>query len=156
MGIVYKCEIDDRCFSLNKPMASFIVQIRCHVLLFHVFISYLSGLTFCPDSYSLPSTLLYPIIMELSHACNLSICHAVYREQRNRGTEWIARYPYLHCIHSHRCQVIGVLFIPRQSQQRMMLWVLVDDCGVLEVTQVKHTHRTVGSYAHKTTQLTVV
>ena len=42
--------------------------------------------------------------------------------------------PYLHGIHSHGSQIVGVLLVPCQSQQWMMLWVLIDDGRVFKVS----------------------
>ena len=48
--------------------------------------------------------------------------------------------PHLLCIQGHGGQVVGVLLVPGQPQQGHVLLVLVDDGGVLQVTQVKHAH----------------
>ena len=43
-------------------------------------------------------------------------------------------------VHDKGCQVVGVLLIPRQPQQRCRVWwrrALIDDCWMFEATQVK-------------------
>ena len=46
----------------------------------------------------------------------------------------------LESVHGHGGKVVGVLLVPAQPQQGVVLWVLIDDCGVLQVAQVKHAH----------------
>lgn len=55
----------------------------------------------------------------------------------------------LHAIHGHSGQVVGVLFVPAQAQQRVMLRVLIDDGAVLQVSQIKHAHRSICSHRRK-------
>ena len=42
-------------------------------------------------------------------------------------------------VHGHGCQVVGVLLVPGQPQERCVLRVLVDDGRVLQVTKIEHT-----------------
>lgn len=56
---------------------------------------------------------------------------------------------YLHAIHGHGGQVVGVLFVPAEAEQRVVLWVLVDDGAVLQVPEVKHADGSVSAHGGK-------
>lgn len=47
---------------------------------------------------------------------------------------------HLHPIHSHGSQVVGVLLVPAQSEQRVVLGILIDDGAVLKMAEIKHAH----------------
>lgn len=55
----------------------------------------------------------------------------------------------LHSIHRHGSQVVWVLFVPAEAEQRVVLGVFVDDGAVLQVAQVKHAHRAVCPHRRK-------
>ncbi|MEE6464120.1 hypothetical protein FKM82_006183 [Ascaphus truei] len=62
-----------------------------------------------------------------------------------------ARYAHvqdddLHPVHGHGGQVVEVLLVPAQPEQRVVLRVFVDDGAVLQVPQVKHPHPAVGPH----------
>lgn len=57
----------------------------------------------------------------------------------------ILKQTHLHAVHGHRGQVVGVLFVPAETEERVVLGVLVDDGAVLEVSQVKHADGSIGS-----------
>lgn len=48
--------------------------------------------------------------------------------------------PYLHTIHGHCSKIVGILLIPAETQQWMVLWVLINDGAVLQMTEIKHPH----------------
>lgn len=45
---------------------------------------------------------------------------------------------HLHAIHGHCGQIVGVLLIPAEAEERVVLRVFVDDGAVLQVPEVKH------------------
>lgn len=51
----------------------------------------------------------------------------------------------LHAIHRHRGQVVGVLFVPAEAEEWVVLRVLIDDGAVLEVSEVKHANGSISS-----------
>ena len=51
----------------------------------------------------------------------------------------------LHSVHRHGSEIVWILLVPAQPQEGVVLWVFVDDGGVLQVTQVKHSYRTVST-----------
>lgn len=55
----------------------------------------------------------------------------------------------LHAVHGHCGQVVGVLLVPTEAEQRVVLGVLVDDGAVLQVPEVKHADGSIGSYRGK-------
>ena len=52
----------------------------------------------------------------------------------------LAHVTYLHGIHRHSSQIVGVLFVPAQSQQGVMLGVFIDNGGMFKMSQIKHPH----------------
>ena len=56
---------------------------------------------------------------------------------------------HLHSIHGHGGQVVGVLFVPAEAEQWVMLRVLVDDGAVFKMTEVKHPHGAVSTHRGK-------
>lgn len=55
----------------------------------------------------------------------------------------------LHAVHGHCGQVVGVLLVPAEAEQRVVLGVFVDDGAVLQVPEVKHADGSVGSHRGK-------
>lgn len=60
-----------------------------------------------------------------------------------------ALLPHLHAVHGHCGEIVGILLVPAESQQWVVLGVLVDDGAVLQVPQVEHPHRAVGAHRGK-------
>ena len=61
-----------------------------------------------------------------------------------------ARHPHIQYndlagVHGDGRQVVGILLVPGEPQKWCVLRVFVDDCWVLQVTQVKHSHRSIGT-----------
>lgn len=52
----------------------------------------------------------------------------------------------LHAAHRHGGQVVGVLLVPAEPEQWVVLGVFVDDSAVFEVAEVKHADRAVCSH----------
>lgn len=52
----------------------------------------------------------------------------------------------LHAVHRHGDQVVGVLLVPAEPEQRVVLGVFIDDSAVFEVPEVKHADRAVRSH----------
>lgn len=48
--------------------------------------------------------------------------------------------PHLHAIHGHRGEIVGILLIPAETQQRMVLRVLINDGAVFQMTEIEHPH----------------
>ena len=55
-------------------------------------------------------------------------------------------HDHLDRVHGNGRQVVGILLVPGDSQQRIVRRVLVDDGRVLQVAQVEHAHRAVGAH----------
>lgn len=70
----------------------------------------------------------------------------VVKARHRRARHSHVQYDHLDGIHRYSRQVIRLLFIPGESQQRIMVRVFVNDGRVLEVTKIKHAHRTVGAH----------
>lgn len=56
---------------------------------------------------------------------------------------------HLHAIHGHGGQIVGVLLIPAEAEERVVLRVFVDDGAVLQVPQVEHSDRPVRAHRRK-------
>lgn len=56
---------------------------------------------------------------------------------------------HLHAVHGHRGQVVGVLFVPAETKQWVVLGVFIDDGAVLQMSQVKHADGSVGPHGSK-------
>lgn len=65
--------------------------------------------------------------------------------QTSKGRQWTD----LHAVHGHRGQVVGVLFVPAEAEQRVVLGVLIDDGAVLQVPEVKHADWAVSTHRGK-------
>lgn len=48
-------------------------------------------------------------------------------------------------IHRNGRQIVRILFVPGETQQRNMSRILVDNCRMLQMTQIEHPHRTVST-----------
>lgn len=48
--------------------------------------------------------------------------------------------PYLHAIHGHRGKIVGILLIPAQTQQWVVLWVFINYGAMFQMTEIKHPH----------------
>lgn len=55
----------------------------------------------------------------------------------------------LHPVHGHRGQVVGVLLVPAEAEQRVVLRIFIDDGAVLQVPEVKHADGSIGSHRGK-------
>lgn len=55
----------------------------------------------------------------------------------------------LHAVHGHCGQVVRVLLVPAEAEQRVVLGVFVDDGAVLQVPEVKHADGSIGSHRGK-------
>ena len=69
------------------------------------------------------------------------------RKKKRKKEEKLS--PYLWCIHSHGGQIVGILLIPRKSQQRNMRRVLIDDGGMFQMAEVKHSNWAISTYRSK-------
>lgn len=59
------------------------------------------------------------------------------------------RKMHLHAIHGHGGQIVGVLLIPAEAEERVVLGVFVDDGAVLQVSEVKHSDRSICAHRRK-------
>lgn len=57
--------------------------------------------------------------------------------------------PYLHSIHGHGGQVVGVLLVPAEAKQGVVLWVFINDGAVFQMAEVEHSHRAVSTHRGK-------
>lgn len=56
---------------------------------------------------------------------------------------------HLTSIHSNCCQVVGVLLVPGQTEQGCVRGVLIDDCRMLKVPEVKHSDWSICTWDRK-------
>lgn len=80
---------------------------------------------------------------------NYNICGKVSVKDSNFRLLWLNNRDVatdLHAVHGHCGQVVGVLLVPAEAEQRVVLGVFIDDGAVLQVPEVKHADGSVGSH----------
>ena len=64
---------------------------------------------------------------------------------KNKLKEHSERCTYFTCIHGNGCKIVWILLVPCQAKQRCVCWVLIDDGRMLQVTKIKHSHRSIST-----------